>query len=77
MKKLVFGLIVLLLFAGCLGTPNVRFFPKSAKSYTIKCSHNFDLCLERAEFKCGFKGYKILEKKRGAKGYALQIRCNK
>ncbi len=75
MKKLVFGIIVLLLFAGCLGTPNVRFFSKSARSYTIKCSNNFDLCLEQASYRCGFKGYKILSKQKTKNGYTTQIKC--
>ncbi len=76
MKKIVV-VVIALLFAGCLGTPNVHFFPKSAKSYEVQCSKNFDLCLERAEYKCGFKGYKIIEKQKEAKGYTLHIRCNR
>ncbi len=72
------GLIALaaILFSGCrMGRLNPKLFPKEAKSATVTCGRNFDLCEVKADHICGFKGYKILSKQKTEKGYTAQIKC--
>ncbi len=75
------GLLVLaigLLFAGCfdLGRVNPHFFPKEGKRLEVSCGKNFDLCEEKASYHCGFRGYKIVSKKKTESGYTAAIQCN-
>ena len=76
------GLLILaagLLFAGCfdLGRVNPHFFPKEGKRLEVSCGKNFDLCEEKASYHCGFRGYKILSKKKTDSGYTASIQCNR
>lgn len=70
--------ITTLFFAGCgLGHINPQIFPKKGGEAEIKCGNNIDLCLERAEFKCGYTGYKLLSKQKSKNGWSIRVRCNR
>lgn len=66
-----------LIGGGCLGEMNPRLFPNTPKDTTVECGKNYDLCLERAEYFCGPKGYKILKKTKTKTGYRFNIQCNR
>ena len=72
---ILFGFALLL--SGCLGELNPAFFPNRQKDTTVECGKNFDLCLEKAEYYCGPRGYTILKKTKTKKGYSLDIQCNR
>ncbi len=65
------------LLSGCYHhtrlTPKI--FAPRAGSYLLECGKNYDLCLEKAEYHCGPKGYKVRSKKRTKEGYQLQVEC--
>ncbi len=64
---------------GCmnLGRVNPSFFPKEGKQYEVKCGKNYDLCVERAEYHCGFRGYKVKRKTKTKEGYTIVLECNR
>ncbi|MRI58518.1 MAG: hypothetical protein C6H99_03315 [Epsilonproteobacteria bacterium] len=65
------------LFSGCMdfGRVNPKIFKKSGGKYTIECGKNFDLCQEKARYRCGAVGYKILSKEKSADGWRIEIEC--
>ena len=66
-----------LLLGGCMdfGRVNPKIFKKSSGKYTIECGKNFDQCIERAKYRCGLPGHRILSKEKSADGWRIEIEC--
>ncbi|SMC09798.1 hypothetical protein [Nitratiruptor tergarcus] len=79
MRKIVSLLFIVIFFAGCFHHVrlNQKLFKSRSGVYSLECGNNYDLCLEKADYQCGPKGYKILSKKYVKKGYSIQVECNK